>query len=154
MSLMVWQKSAKQFMVLTTQCLRLQDSHNTCRDAVIRLDNLHARLRAYTTNPPHKPNCFWASIESLKQAFVLLRQVPEHHRSHAESVQRKADGLGNDNRKTMIKVKTTGQILPIKNGTALPSLSQAACPKSIELKRYVKASLKIALSTSFFLFSS
>jgi len=55
----------------------------------------------------------------------------------------------------MIKVKTTGQILPFKNGTALPSPSQAACSaKSIDLKGYVKASLKIALSTSFFLFSS
>jgi len=39
--------------------------------------------------------------------------------------ERKAEWLGNDNRKTMIKVKTTGQILPFKNGTALPSPSQA-----------------------------
>ena len=39
--------------------------------------------------------------------------------------ERKAEGLGNDNRKTMIKVKTTGQILLFKNGTALPSPSQA-----------------------------
>ena len=37
----------------------------------------------------------------------------------------KAEWLGNDNRKTMIKVKTTDQILPFKNGTALPSPSQA-----------------------------
>jgi len=33
--------------------------------------------------------------------------------------------LGNNNRKTMIKVKTIGQMLPFKNGTALPSPSQA-----------------------------
>ena len=39
--------------------------------------------------------------------------------------ERKAEWLGNDNRKTMIKVKTTGQILPFKSGTALPSPSQA-----------------------------
>ena len=38
---------------------------------------------------------------------------------------RKAEWLGNDNRKTMIKVKTIGQILPFKNGTALPSPSPA-----------------------------
>ncbi|MBC2694240.1 MAG: hypothetical protein HF982_02990 [Desulfobacteraceae bacterium] len=38
---------------------------------------------------------------------------------------RKAEWLGNDNRKTMIKVKTTGQILPSKSGTALPSPAQA-----------------------------
>jgi len=38
---------------------------------------------------------------------------------------RKAEGLGNDNRKTMIKVKTIGQMLPFKNGTALPSPSPA-----------------------------
>ncbi len=37
----------------------------------------------------------------------------------------KAEWLGNDNRKTMIKVKTIGQMLPFKNGTALPSPSQA-----------------------------
>jgi hypothetical protein len=36
-----------------------------------------------------------------------------------------AEGLGNDNRKTMIKVKTTGQILLFKSGTALPSPSPA-----------------------------
>ena len=43
------------------------------------------------------------------------------------SVQRKAEWLGNDNRKTMIRVKTTGQILPFKSGTALPSPSPAQC---------------------------
>jgi len=48
-----------------------------------------------------------------------------------KKAQRKAEGLGNNNRKTMIKVKTTGQILTFKNGTALPSPSLAACsPKS------------------------
>ena len=36
-----------------------------------------------------------------------------------------AEWLGNDNRKTMIKVKTVGQMLTFKNGTALPSPSQA-----------------------------
>ena len=41
------------------------------------------------------------------------------------NVERKAEGLGNDNRKTMIKVKTTGSIPPFKNGTALPSPSPA-----------------------------
>jgi len=39
--------------------------------------------------------------------------------------ERKAEWLGNDNQKTMIKVKTTGQILPFKSGTALPSPAQA-----------------------------
>jgi len=39
----------------------------------------------------------------------------------------KAEGLGNDNRKTMIKVKTTGQTLSFKSGTALPSPSPAFC---------------------------
>ena len=39
----------------------------------------------------------------------------------------KAKGLGNDDRKTMINVKTIGQMLPFKNGTALPSSSQAPC---------------------------
>jgi hypothetical protein len=39
--------------------------------------------------------------------------------------EREAEGLGNDNRKTMIKVKTTGQMLPFKSGTALPSPAQA-----------------------------
>jgi len=37
----------------------------------------------------------------------------------------RAEWLGNDNRKTMIKVKTIGQMLPFKNGTALPSPSPA-----------------------------
>jgi hypothetical protein len=41
------------------------------------------------------------------------------------SAERKAEWLGNDNRKTMIKVKTIGQMLPFKSGTALPSPSQA-----------------------------
>jgi len=41
--------------------------------------------------------------------------------------QRKAEWLGNDKRKIMIKVKTTCQILPFKSGTALPSPSQALC---------------------------
>jgi len=41
------------------------------------------------------------------------------------SVQRKAEWLGNDKRKTMLKVKTTGQMLPFKSGTALPSPAQA-----------------------------
>ena len=36
-----------------------------------------------------------------------------------------AEGLGNDNRETVKKVKTTGKILPFKNGTALPSPSPA-----------------------------
>jgi len=39
--------------------------------------------------------------------------------------ERKAEWLGNDNRKIMLNVKTTGQILPFKSGTALPSPSQA-----------------------------
>ena len=39
----------------------------------------------------------------------------------------KAEWLGNDNRKTMTKVKTIGQILPFKSVTALPSPSQAPC---------------------------
>jgi hypothetical protein len=39
--------------------------------------------------------------------------------------ERKAEWLGNNNRKTMIRVKTTTQILPFKNGIALPSPSQA-----------------------------
>jgi len=39
--------------------------------------------------------------------------------------ERGAEWLGNDNRKTMLKVKTTGQILPFKSGTALPSPAQA-----------------------------
>jgi hypothetical protein len=39
--------------------------------------------------------------------------------------QRRAEWLGNDNRNTMVKVKTTGQMLPFKSGTALPSPSQA-----------------------------
>jgi hypothetical protein len=38
---------------------------------------------------------------------------------------RKAEWLGNANRKTMIKVKTIGQMLSSKNGTALPSPSPA-----------------------------
>jgi hypothetical protein len=38
--------------------------------------------------------------------------------------ERKAEWPGNDNRKTM-KAKTTGQMLPFKSGTALPSPSQA-----------------------------
>jgi len=38
--------------------------------------------------------------------------------------ERKAEWLGNDNRKTMIKAKTIGQIQPFKSGTALPSPSQ------------------------------
>jgi hypothetical protein len=37
----------------------------------------------------------------------------------------KAEWLGNDNRKIMLKVKTTDQILPFKSGTALPSPAQA-----------------------------
>ena len=40
-------------------------------------------------------------------------------------IKRKAEGLGNDNQKIMIKVKTIGQMLLFKNGTALPSPSQA-----------------------------
>ena len=50
--------------------------------------------------------------------------------------ERKAEWLGNDNRKTMIKVKTTGQILPSKSGTALPSPAQApgwACRTLFEI---------------------
>jgi len=39
--------------------------------------------------------------------------------------ERKAEGLGNDKRKTMLKIKTADQTLPFKNGTALPSPSQA-----------------------------
>jgi len=42
-------------------------------------------------------------------------------------VQRKAEGLSNDKRKTLIKVKITDQILPFKNGTALHSPSQSLC---------------------------
>ena len=38
--------------------------------------------------------------------------------------ERKAEWLGNDNRKPMIKVKTIGQILTFKSGAALPSPSQ------------------------------
>jgi hypothetical protein len=41
----------------------------------------------------------------------------------AARLQRRAEGLRNDNRKTMIKIKTTGQMLPFKSGTALPSPS-------------------------------
>jgi len=39
--------------------------------------------------------------------------------------ERKAEGLGNDKRKTILKAKITGQMLPFKNGTALPSPSPA-----------------------------
>jgi len=52
----------------------------------------------------------------LKLIYVIL---------HFVLFRAKAEWLGNDNRKTMIKVKTTGQMLPFKNGTALPSPSQA-----------------------------
>jgi len=41
-------------------------------------------------------------------------------------LKRKAEGLGKVKRKPTEKVKTTGQMLPFKNGTALPSPSQAA----------------------------
>ena len=41
--------------------------------------------------------------------------------------ERQAEGLGNDNLQTVIKVNNTDQILPFKNGTALPSPSQAIC---------------------------
>jgi len=41
--------------------------------------------------------------------------------------ERKAEWLGKVKRKPTKKVKTTGQMLPFKNGTALPSPSQAAC---------------------------
>ena len=44
---------------------------------------------------------------------------------------RKAEWLGNDNRKTMIKATTTGQTLPFKSGTALPSPSQAPVISSL-----------------------
>jgi len=45
----------------------------------------------------------------------------------SQTVERKAEWLGNDNRKPMVKVKVKniGQILPFKNGTALPSPSPA-----------------------------
>ena len=49
--------------------------------------------------------------------------------------ERKAEWLGNDNRKTMIKVKTIGQILHFKNGTALPSPSQAFCWGNADFSR-------------------
>lgn len=39
--------------------------------------------------------------------------------------ERKAEWLGNDNRKIMLKIKTIGQTLPFKSGTALPSPAQA-----------------------------
>ena len=44
---------------------------------------------------------------------------------HFSFFKHKAEWLGNENRKTMIKVKTIGQILTFKSGTALPSPSQA-----------------------------
>ena len=51
---------------------------------------------------------------SISPPFTRLNSKPH-----------KAESLGHDNRKTMIKVKTIGQILPFKSGTALPSPSQA-----------------------------
>jgi len=45
----------------------------------------------------------------------------------SSAAQRKAEGLGKVKRKPTKKVKTTGQMLPFKNGTALPSPSQAPC---------------------------
>ena len=45
--------------------------------------------------------------------------------AHILVAQRGAEWLGNDNRKTVIKVKTIGQMLPFKSGTALPSPSPA-----------------------------
>jgi len=60
--------------------------------------------------------------------FMFMRQISVIDSAIAHNVakvERKAEWLGNDNRKTMIKVKTTGQMLPSKSGTALPSPSQA-----------------------------
>ena len=52
-----------------------------------------------------------------------------HHSACTSAVrsrrEHRAEWLGNDNRKTMIKVKITGQILLFKSGTALPSPAQA-----------------------------
>ena len=42
----------------------------------------------------------------------------------------KAEGLGNDNRKTMIKVKQPVKYCFLKNGTALPSPFPAPCSVS------------------------
>jgi hypothetical protein len=55
----------------------------------------------------------------------VLDEVSAAIPGDASRRERKAEWLGNDNRKTMIKVKTIGQMLPFKNGTALPSPSQA-----------------------------
>ena len=41
--------------------------------------------------------------------------------------EQQAEELGNDNAKTMIKVRTIGQMLPCKNGSTLPSPSPAFC---------------------------
>ena len=68
----------------------------------------------------------FACCEALRTA----QQVDDPQRcsrERSDRLQRRAEGLGNDNRKIMIKVKTIGQILPFKNGTALPSPSQAPC---------------------------
>ena len=56
-------------------------------------------------------------------AITICVCLPRH--SFQRRRVRKAEWLGNDNRKTMIKIKTIGQILPFKSGTALPSPSPA-----------------------------
>jgi len=48
---------------------------------------------------------------------------------------KKAEGLGKVKRKPTKKVKTTGKMLPFKNGTALPSPSPA--PGYVVLANYL-----------------
>ena len=47
----------------------------------------------------------------------------------------KLSGWATITEKTMIKVKTIGQILPFKSGTALPSPAQAFCWGNADLRR-------------------
>ena len=82
---------------------------------------------------------FLLTIIFLEIFFILIQTVKNKFSCHVLSENailiapnfasycgvRKAEGLGNDNRKTMIKIKTTGQMLPFKSGTVLPSPSQA-----------------------------
>ena len=57
-----------------------------------------------------KHNCFYFS-------FIIFNSSSHTHNQ--------AEWQGNDNRKTMLKVKTTGQILPFEKRHDLPSPSQA-----------------------------
>jgi len=55
-----------------------------------------------------------------------FRHLFYHDSTGTINLTHRAEWLGNDNRKTMIKVKAIGQILPFKSGTALPSPAQAS----------------------------